>query len=372
MKRVCCLFVSLCLLFCVSVIPYHAEEVSASAQAYVLYCPQNEEIILLKNKDAQLPMASTTKVMTALLTLEEAEDDNRVVEFTEEMTAEGSSMYLQEGERVTLDDLAVGMLMQSGNDAANAAAIAIDGSLQAFCDRMNIRASELGMKNTHFVTPSGLDDEAHYSTAYDMALLLSCAMENERFRDITKNTSMAVDFVYPDDKRVTYQNHNRLLKLYEPCIGGKTGFTEKAGRCLVSCAEKDGVRLICVTLDDPDDWDDHIALYEEGFSRVKAVSIGEEGERFLVPLVGAEEEAITLTYTPVTVVISDDAEIEKTFILPDFVYAPVKKGETLGKIIFSQEGKELVCADLTAAEEISAEHQKQTLFDYIKGLFHWH
>lgn len=352
------MLISMCLLFCVSALPASAEDVSASAEAYVLYCPQSKEIILSKNKDAQLPMASTTKVMTALLTLEQAQCDNRVIEFAEEMTAEGSSMYLQIGERVTLDDLAVGMLMQSGNDAANAAAIAIDGSIPAFCDRMNIRASELGMKHTRFATPSGLDDEEHYSTAYDMALLLSFAMENERFHKITGNTSMTVDFVTPDDKRVTYQNHNRLLKLYEPCIGGKTGYTERAGRCLVSCAEKDGVRLICVTLDDPDDWNDHIALFEEGFSRVKAIALGEEGEVFSIPLVGAREDTIDLTYEPQTAVLSDSTEIEKKIILPDFVYAPVEEGEVLGKIIFSHKGEALAFADLKAVHQASAVDQK--------------
>ena len=372
MKRACCALVSLCLLFGVTVFSANAEDVSVSARAYALYCPQNEEIILSENKDIRLPMASTTKVLTALLTLEEAERDNRTVEFTEEMTAEGSSMYLQIGERVTLYDLAVGMMMQSGNDAANAAAIAVDGSLQAFADRMNIKASELGMKNTHFVTPSGLDDEAHYSTACDMALLLSYAMENESFRGIVKNTSMTVDFVYPDDKRVTYQNHNKLLKLYEPCIGGKTGFTEKAGRCLVSCAEKDGVRLVCVTLDDPDDWNDHIELFEEGFARIDAVGLGEEGERFTVPLAGADEDSVTLTYEPQTAVLPGNASIERKVILPDFVCAPVKRGEALGKIVYTRQGEELAVLDLTAAEDIDTAEKKQTFFEIIKGIFNWH
>ena len=315
-------------------------------------------------------MASTTKVMTALLTLEQAEKDNRVVKFSEDMIAEGSSMYLKVGEQVTLVDLAVGMLMQSGNDAANAAAIAIDGSLQAFADRMNIKASELGMKNTHFVTPSGLDDEEHYSTAYDMALLLSAAMENDAFREITRNTSMEVDFVYPENKRVTYQNHNKLLSFYEPCIGGKTGFTERAGRCLVSCAEKDGVRLVCVTLDDPDDWDDHIALFEEGFSRVKAVTLG-AGESFSVALVGAEDDAVTLICEPQTAVLPSDAQVERKVILPDFVYAPVKKGEILGEIRYSSDGREMLTIPLTADEDVDGTKQK-TLLDYIKGLFRWH
>lgn len=372
MKKLCCIWIALCLLCGAVGVSASAKEVSASARAFVLYCPQTGDIILSKNKDERLAMASTTKVMTTLLTLEEADEDDRAVEFTDEMIAEGSSMYLSVGEKVRLSDLAVGMMMQSGNDAANAAAIAVDGSIERFCDRMNIKASELGMKNTHFVTPSGLDDEEHYSTAFDMALLLSAAMENERFSEITRNTSMSVSFLSPDDKTVTYPNHNKLLKLYEPCIGGKTGYTEKAGRCLVSCAQKDGVRLVCVTLDDPDDWDDHIALFEEGFSALKATTLGEEGETFSVPLVGAENDTLTLTYTPQTAVLSDGEITERKLILPDFVYAPAKKGEALGAIVFFSDGKEIARAALTAREDAEYIQKEPTFTDFIKGIFKWH
>ena len=297
----------------------------------------------------RLPMASTTKVMTALLTLEEAGKNDRVVTFTEEMTAEGSSMYLESGEQVRLSDLCIGMLMQSGNDAANAAAIAIDGSIARFADRMNIRASELGMKNTHFVTPSGLDGEDHYSTAYDMALLLCAAMENDTFRDITKQTAMTVDFISPEDKRVTYRNHNKLLRLYEYCIGGKTGYTDEAGRCLVSCAERDGVELICVTLDDPDDWDDHIRLFDYGFETLSPLMLGEEYRT--VSAVCADGYGTTLTCEPQTIVSCNEVDVKEKLFLPDFIYAPLKKGEKIGEVICTA-GEEAYALPLLAAEDV--------------------
>ncbi len=370
MKRaisVCC-----CAAVMLTLSPFsaRAEEVSASARAYVLYCPQNEEIILSKNKDEQLPMASTTKVMTALITLEAAEKENRTVTFTSQMTAEGSSMYLERGERVTLDDLCVGMLMQSGNDAANAAALTVSESFEEFSDLMNKRAQEIGMKHTHFVTPSGLDDEEHYSTAYDMARLLSEAMKNKRFAEISKNTSMTVDFIDPEDKRVTYPNHNKLLKLYESCTGGKTGYTKKAGRCLVSSAFKDGVELVCVTLDDPDDWNDHIRLFDYGFSHLSALTF--EDEAVEVPIAG-EDEKIRLIPEEKTIVSSHPAgDFKRRLIVPDFVFLPVKKGERLGEIIYTADGEEPIRIALLSKRDIAAVQKKKTLFDYIKGLFQWH
>ena len=173
MKRLFCIALAAIMLVYVGVLPVSSAEVETSAQAYALYCPDNGELLLSSNPDKRLSMASTTKIMTALITLEHAASDNKTVEFTDEMTAEGSSMYLKVGERVTLDDLAVGMMMQSGNDAANAAAIAIAGSVGDFAALMNRRAAEIGMENTRFVTPSGLDDDGHYSTARDMALLMA-------------------------------------------------------------------------------------------------------------------------------------------------------------------------------------------------------
>lgn len=314
-----------------------AEEVSLSAQAYVLYCVENDTVLLSKNADKQMKMASTTKIMTSLLTLEQSAKDDVLVEFTDSMIAEGSSMYLKVGDTVHLSDLAVGMMLSSGNDAANAAAITIAGSIPEFAQLMNKRAGEIGMTNTHFVTPSGLDDENHYSTVLDMARLMAYALQNEQFCEITKNTQMTVDFLTPQ-KQVTYHNHNRLLSLYEYCIGGKTGYTKSAGRCLVSAAQKDGLTLIAVTFNAPSDWNDHIALYDYGYERFAAVDTDDSDEHFSIDIVGGDVDDITLSCGKVTnaVVALDDADkIVRTVYMPQFLYAPISKDDCIGTVVYT-------------------------------------
>ena len=311
-------------------------EPSVSAKAAVLMTADNSTVLYEKAAEEKLPMASTTKIMTALLTLEAAQAEDRQVKITDEMVrVEGSSMGLKPGNVVTLTALAQGMLLCSGNDAANAAAIAIAGSTEEFAKLMNQRAKQIGMKNTNFVTPSGLDDENHYTTAYDMALLGACAMENQRFREIASQKSMQVQFVEPDMK-YTFGNHNRLLTAYEGCIGVKTGFTKKSGRCLVSCAERDGVRLVAVTLNAPDDWNDHKALLDYGFSTFPRQVLAEEGEELgRVPLQGsllhmASVEARETVAYP----LKQGEEVTMEVDLPDQAEAPVVQGEIAGSVRF--------------------------------------
>ena len=370
MKKLLCLLFS-CVLFTLSCVCAQAREVPVSAAAYVLYCPDNGKIILSDNADKQLPMASTTKIMTTLLTLEEAAVDNRVVEFTDEMIAEGSSMYLKKGEKVTLYDLAVGMMMQSGNDAANAAAISIAGSFEAFADLMNEKAAAIGMKHTHFVTPSGLDDDRHYSTAYDMALLMAYAMQNEDFAFITSQTSMEVHFIYPADKFITYPNHNKLLKMYKDCIGGKTGFTDQAGRCLVTAARRDDLDLIAVTLNDKSDWGDHTELYEAGFSRYKAMTVNTDMDS--IDVVGGEADSVSLNTEELRVVVpADTQEIDTQVYLPVFLYAPIRQDVPVGKVVCFADGEVLSEVPIRTARNVDQDRQKRSLFTYIKDLLHWH
>ena len=370
MKKLFCLIVSSIVLM-ISVVAVRAEEVGVSAGAYVLYCPDNDKILVSENPDKQLPMASTTKIMTTLLTLEEAAVDNRVIEFTPEMSAEGSSMYLKRGERVTLYDLAVGMMMQSGNDAANAAAISIAGSMEAFSDRMNEKAAQLGMTHTHFVTPSGLDDAEHYSTAYDMALLMAYALQNADFSYITAQTSMEVHFIYPADKFMTYPNHNKLLRMYPDCIGGKTGFTDAAGRCLVSAARRDDLTLIAVTLDDRNDWDDHVALYDYGFENFKAVTVGTNIHS--ISVAGGDQDSVSVTADNSVIVVPDDEEeIVTQVYLPAFLYAPVETDARVGKIVCLSGDEVLTEIPIRTAESVEYNHKKRSLLTYIKDLLHWH
>ena len=201
-------------LICILMISYptqlaYAQGPGVSAKAAIVYCADNGKVLFAKNEAEKLSMASTTKIMTAMLTLEAAQADNREVTITQEMVAvEGSSMGLKPGNVVTLETLARGMLLSSGNDAANAAALTLAGSQEEFAAMMNEKAAQIGMTNTHFVTPSGLDDDDHYTTAYDMALLAAYAMEFPIFQEIASQRSMQVEFINPPMK-VTLSNHNR-------------------------------------------------------------------------------------------------------------------------------------------------------------------
>lgn len=376
MKKLFCLLLSYVILS-LSVIPVCAEEVDTSATAFVLYCADNGKVLLSEDEDTRLPMASTTKIMTTLLTLEAAADENRVMEFTEEMVAEGSSMYLRIGEKVRLYDLAVGMMMQSGNDAANAAAIGIAGSIDAFAALMNEKARQIGMTNSHFVTPSGLDEEEHYSTAHDMALLMAYALKNDDFAYLTAQTSMEVHFVYPADRFVTYTNHNKLLRLYDDCIGGKTGYTDQSGRCLVSAAKREGMTLIAVTLDDPDDWDDHIALYEYGFENYTAVTPTDEDHSIRV--MGGTADDVNLYSNdaqPLIVPKKDGDSIKTQVFLPPFVYAPTEEGTVAGKVVYTLNGSVIGESPLYYSESVAYDDRKRGFFEWLKDLLRirnsWH
>ena len=284
------------------------------------------------------------------------------------MQAEGSSMYLKNGEIIKLSELAKGMMMVSGNDAANAIAITLGKSTDGFAEMMNQKAASLNMKDTHFVTPSGLDDEEHYSSAYDMAMLTAYSMENEQFKETVSQKSITVKYTSPENKTQICNNHNRLLSLYDGCIGVKTGFTKTAGRTLSSCAERNGVRLICVTLNDGDDWNDHQKLYDYGFSKMKTETLCQAKDAIQANVVGGEADEIQLYPSRdinVSVVDGEQCKIESEIILPRFIYAPIRKGKAEGKIIFRVNGKIIGCADLIAKEECKAVIHEKGFFEKL-------
>ncbi|KHD85810.1 D-alanyl-D-alanine carboxypeptidase family protein [Heyndrickxia ginsengihumi] len=214
---------------------------------------------ILYEKDAYEPrsIASITKIMTAILAIESGKMNQKVTVSERAIRTEGSSLYLKQGDKWKLKDLVYGLMLRSGNDAANVIAESVGGSIEGFVFLMNQKAKEIGMKNTHFTNPSGLEDPngEHYSTAYDMALLTRYAMQNKTYRKIAGTKFYK-----------GWKNKNRLLtEKYKYCTGGKTGFTKKAHRTLVSTATKNGEHYIAVTLNDSDDWNDHIAMYQYGF-----------------------------------------------------------------------------------------------------------
>ena len=331
------------------------EAYGVGAAAAIIMEAESGEVLFAQEIHRQLPMASTTKIMTALLALEQP---NLEQEFTVDEAAiqvEGSSMGLQKGDTVTLYALAVGMLLASGNDAAGAAAVRISGKVEAFVEEMNRRAASLGMNNTHFVTPSGLDAEEHYSTAYDMALLARAALQNPLFAEIAASRRMTVSYGQPPYAR-SLLNHNRLLSLYDEAIGVKTGFTKKAGRCLVSAAERDGVRLICVTLNCPDDWNIYAALYRRYFGMTESRPLTVEPP--VLPVVGGTALSLptkVLGQPTYTAIRGREEEISAAIYLKrPFCYAPVAVGQPLGQVVWRRGERVIGTAVLAAAQEIPA------------------
>lgn len=234
-----------------------------SAINAVLMDESTGEVLFEKKAHEKQKIASITKIMTAIIAIESGKMNETVKASKRAVYTEGSSIYLEQGERMLLNDLVYGLMLRSGNDAAVAISEHVGGSLEGFVHLMNEKARWIGMTNTQFENPSGLDGEEHYSTAYDMALLMRYAMDNKIFEKITKT-----EMYKSDTREYAWKNKNKLLTaFYEYCTGGKTGYTKSAGRTLVSTASKDGVDLIVVTLQDPNDWIDHINLYEWGFEK---------------------------------------------------------------------------------------------------------
>lgn len=374
-NRAAALGLSLCLVGALCPVA-RAAGPEVSAQSAVVLTADTGAVLFEKDGHTPRPVASTTKIMTALLALEAAQErGDPLVDITQEMVAvEGSSMGLQAGDSISLTGLAAGMLLASGNDAANAAALYLDASLESFAARMNQRAAVLGMEDTHFVTPSGLDGEdaqglGHLSTAYDMALLARAALEDQAFRQLCSSPSLAVEFAEPV-KRVTYTNHNKLLTQYQGCVGVKTGFTKEAGRCLVSAAERDGALLIAVTLNAPNDWQDHTALLDYGFSQVEPYQLAGGDVRLTVPVVGSPVEVMSLRGSnggEVTLPLGQGAQVERVVHAPKFLYAPVESGEQVGEICWYLEGQLLGSAPLTAAGAAPLQEKAPSLWERLFG-----
>ena len=329
------------ILLCLFAFHLHISAVSppdVSAKSAVLMVADTGEIVFEKNAHEKRSMASTTKIMTALLTIE-CDTPQRVVTTTPEMVnVEGTSMGLLAGDKVTFNDLVYGMLLASGNDAANTAAISIDGSIESFALRMNKKAAQLGMKNTVFVTPSGLDDENHYSTAYDMALLACYALQNPDFREACSSVSAKLCYGNePYPRRLS--NHNKLLNTYDGAIGIKTGFTKKSGRCLVSAAVRNGVTLVCVTLNASDDWNDHKKLLDFGFENISLKPI--ECKLPYITVYGGDNSEVPLILSrQINIpVFSDSADLTYQLKLKKYEFAPIQKNDILGYVSVLYNGK---------------------------------
>lgn len=243
-----------------------------SAVSAALLDANSGALLYGKNENKRLPMASTTKIMTALVALDTLPLD-RVIEIPKgAVGVEGSSIYLFEHEKITVENLLYGLMLESGNDAATALAIACAGDVESFADMMNSKAREIGLIDTHFTNPHGLENSEHYTTAYELAFLAATALKNPDFRRIVSTKSLAVKVCTGESSRY-FVNHNRLLKSFDGAIGVKTGFTKSAGRCLVSAAQRNGETYVAVTLNDGNDWKDHTSMLDFAFENFDSVEI---------------------------------------------------------------------------------------------------
>lgn len=331
-----------------------ADAPSVSAQAAAVYHVGTGRLIYEKNAHDSMLIASTTKIMTALVVLERC-GLQETVTITEKMaTVEGSSMYLQQGNLYTVEELLYGLMLASGNDAATALAVHTAGDTASFAMLMNEKAYQLGLSETHFENPHGLDSATHYSTAADMARLMAVAMEHSTFARIVGTRVMTI-------QGLTYVNHNKLLWQCEGVIGGKTGYTMAAGRTLVTCCERDGERLICVTLRAADDWNDHGKLYDWAYSAYGRRMLLEQNTRYLLPLVSSEEMNLAVEpLTDVTVFAALEDELSFSVQLPPFVYGPVYVGDRIGRITVYLNQKEVGEVPLVSMEQYEPlpTHQK--------------
>lgn len=330
-------------------------DVSASCAA--LMVAETGELIYGKNEHDRRSMASTTKIMTSLLAIEALTPQRKITVSADMLNVEGTSMGLLPGDTVTLEGLVYGMLLQSGNDAANVTAITLGGNVENFVSMMNKRAGEIGMNDTHFETPSGLDSKEHYSTAYDMALLGCAAIKNPEFAAVCSQKSAVVCYGNPPYRR-TLTNHNRLLRIYDDAVGIKTGFTKKSGRCLVSAARRDGVTLVAVTLNAPDDWNDHSKMLEYGFSVVERHEADTDMSAVSLKIAGGESETVPLKLSRPLQYISRKGESVRTgqkISLKKFEYAPIEENTVVGSVELIIDGNVVDRAEILTAGAVQVQ-----------------
>ncbi len=325
-----------------------------SAEHAILMDAQTGRVLYEKASDDKSLIASTTKIMTALIVCEQCNVLDRMKIPKEAVGIEGSSMYLKEGEILTIQELLYGLMLSSGNDAAVALAIYCGGTVEGFAELMNDKAHRLGLTQTHFENPNGLDSPGHYSTARDLAKLAAYAMKNPLFaKTVSTKTVKAGGRVL--------RNHNKLLWLVEGADGVKTGFTKAAGRILVSSAQRQGRRLVAVTINDPNDWKDHKTLLEDGFSKFTVQALVQKGDVLgTAEVAGGMEGTVNLVAdVDFHFAITHDETPQIVLQGPGFVYAPVVQGQNAGFAYVCISGQTVGKIPLIYAQTVEQEKPKK-------------
>ncbi len=379
-KRFFCIALTCVVVFlCFPVFAFSAPG-NLSARSAVLINADTLEVVYALNEREKRGMASTTKIMTSLLAIESKKLSSVFSVPKEAVLVEGTSIGLRAGDKISLLSLVYGMLLESGNDAANAAAFAVSGGITKFLKLMNERAEELGMTDTSFENPSGLTSDNHYSTAYDMALLAAAALKNPVFLKICSEKSYRASYGNPESVHV-FSNHNKLLSSYEGAVGVKTGFTKKSGRCLVSAAKRNGVTLVAVTLNAYDDWNDHKKMLDYGFEVIKAYDFSAKTEGIKIPVIGSSKKSVgtavsggsSFPYYSESYV----KNIKVKIYCKQFLYAPVEIGECVGQVIVTDKSnKAIFIADIVSTENAGCITKEtviklsffERLKKFIKGL----
>ncbi len=354
------ILISFFLLSMLSLMAYaETNEVKTSAKSSALYSPDMKTFIHGSNLNTKLPMASTTKIMTGLLAIENLDLQKAVTITKEAVGIEGSSLYLQEGDTLTVKDLIYSLLLASANDAAVALSLEVAQSNENFALMMNERAFKIGAYDTSFQNPHGLDNDDHYTTAHDLALITAEALKNPTFKNIAETYKYTFNI---NEKTRTVVNHNRLLKQYDGCIGVKTGYTKRCGRCLVSAAERDGITLIAVTLSDPNDWSDHKQMLDFGFSMLETVDLDLLCDLPQnIPVINGNKEYLSISIQDGEnlYVKRKNSEIEITDIrLPYYITSNTKNGDIIGYITLKAES-EVKEISIVATDDVTINKTKK-------------
>ncbi len=353
--------ISVLLAFCFAVCFFGVKCSAVSAKAAVLLNGETGEILYSKNEKMRLAMASTTKIMTAILLCENADLNSSVTVPYEAVLTEGTSMGLKAGDTVTCRDLLYGMMLSSGNDAANTVALFLSGSFEAFSKLMNEKAKELNLLDTNFVTPSGLDAENHFTSALDLANLTLYAMQNNDFCQAVNSKSVTLNY---NNTSHTLTNHHKLVRNDADVIGVKTGFTKKAGRCLVTAAKRNGKYLIVVTLNDKNDWVDHRSMLETGFSALDKTIKKEKEVRYIPLLSGG---CVKVTVPDYQINTSDNSSVKFDVLLPNFLFKAPKKNEEIGYMNCFNEYRNINTV-IIKADETKTE-KEESFFEKIFSVF---
>lgn len=333
------------------------------------------QILYERDIDARRYPASTTKMMTLIVALEHGKLDDIVTVSKNAEGVEGSTLWLVQGDKIPLGELLTGMMMHSGNDATVAVAEHIAGSVPAFVRMMNDKAEELGANSTHFMNPNGLPDEKHYTTAYDLAKIAAYGYSLPHFEEIVGKQEALYDWVKDPAKKL--RNENQMLWLYRGANGVKTGYTDAAGRCLVSAARRDGMQLVAVVLDSYYMWNDSIALLDYGFQNAHPKTLVKKGEVVAkVDVADGRHDELELVAAESLVAVEktgETAKVERKVEVPREVAAPIKKGDVIGKVICYYDGKAQGSIYLLAAQDVEYysfwDNLLKTLRDFWKGLF---